>query len=181
MNAKQRTITICFLVVNLLTASLVISGCGPGQLFEPTLTPTLTSTPIPTPTPPPTPTPVPTGQVVGRLLRVGGDSWLDKEEQASLMQTVALCNSPRGGDCVATSVDVYHKDTFLLFDVKPGTYYVYSLGSIYGDLPFLDANGDNLKITLDVDQGLNLGDCALVSTGESSVYTYQCHIKSTTP
>ena len=57
MNQKQQAIDICFLVV-----SLVISGCGPGQLLGPTLTPTSTSTltPTVTPTNTPTATPVPT-------------------------------------------------------------------------------------------------------------------------
>jgi GH35 family endo-1,4-beta-xylanase len=40
MNAKQRTIVVCLLAV-----SLLISGCGPGQLLAPTLTPTPTPCP----------------------------------------------------------------------------------------------------------------------------------------
>lgn len=48
MNTKQRTISILILVM-----SLVISGCGPGQVFGPTLTPT----PSPTETSSPTLTP----------------------------------------------------------------------------------------------------------------------------
>ena len=53
MNIKQQTIAICF-----LTASFLISGCGPGQVLGPTLTPT--STPTVTPTNTPTHTPAPT-------------------------------------------------------------------------------------------------------------------------
>lgn len=45
MNAK-RQITVIFV----LTMSLVISGCGPGQLFGPVITPTLTKTLTPTAT-----------------------------------------------------------------------------------------------------------------------------------
>jgi hypothetical protein len=48
MNTKYYGLVICFLAV-----SLLIAGCGPGQLLGPTLTP------IPTPTPTPTPTPKP--------------------------------------------------------------------------------------------------------------------------
>lgn len=96
MNAK-RQISVIFV----LTMSLLISGCGPGQLFGPaitptstktlmptaTLTPTVTSTPTITPTmtkkPTSTPTPTPTlpidvpmpmegkGIVVGQVLKGG--------------------------------------------------------------------------------------------------------------
>lgn len=48
MNIKQQTITICFLVL-----SLLIPGCGLGQLFGPTPAPTATSTPPATATPTP--------------------------------------------------------------------------------------------------------------------------------
>lgn len=48
----------------LIVITILLSGCGPGQLFGPTITPTSTQTPIPptfTPTPvPPTATPTPT-------------------------------------------------------------------------------------------------------------------------
>jgi hypothetical protein len=54
-------------IVTVLAMSLVVSGCGPGQLLgpaftptlAPTLTPTLTPTPAPTSTPSPTLTPIP--------------------------------------------------------------------------------------------------------------------------
>ncbi len=46
MNNPQRTVIIC-----ILAGSLLISGCGPGQLFGPTPTPTPTATPPATPTP----------------------------------------------------------------------------------------------------------------------------------
>lgn len=55
MNTK-RQITVIFV----LTMSLVISGCGPGQLFGPTIAPTLTKTLTPTATPSPTNTLTPT-------------------------------------------------------------------------------------------------------------------------
>lgn len=61
MNTKQLTVAICFIAI-----SVLISGCGPGQLFGPTVTPTptVTSTLTPTLTPEPTAThtstPIPT-------------------------------------------------------------------------------------------------------------------------
>jgi len=55
MNTKQRTVAICFLAM-----SMLISGCGPGQLFGPTVTPTPTPTSTPTRTPTPKPTATPT-------------------------------------------------------------------------------------------------------------------------
>jgi hypothetical protein len=48
------------IAIYLLGLSLLISGCGPGQLFGPTVTPTSTPTPTPTPTQTPTPTPTAT-------------------------------------------------------------------------------------------------------------------------
>lgn len=54
------------IVLLLILFNLILSGCGPGQLFGPTLTPTpsptstLTPTPTPTLTPTPTNTPLPT-------------------------------------------------------------------------------------------------------------------------
>jgi hypothetical protein len=48
MNTKQRITVILILVMN-----LVMSGCGPGQMFGPTMTPTATLTPTPTFTPTP--------------------------------------------------------------------------------------------------------------------------------
>lgn len=76
MNKKHRTIVILVLMM-----SLLISSCGPGQLFGPTITPsptytltptltptsTSTLTPTPTPTPTLTPTPIPGIQVPVRV------------------------------------------------------------------------------------------------------------------
>jgi len=65
MNEKRVTIVVC-LIFLLGTVSLSLTGCGPGQLFGPTVTPspTLTSTPTITPkptlTPTITPSPTPT-------------------------------------------------------------------------------------------------------------------------
>ena len=50
MYTKQRHMTVYILML-----SLFISGCGPGQLFGPTMTPTPTLTPIPPPTMTPDP------------------------------------------------------------------------------------------------------------------------------
>jgi hypothetical protein len=63
MNTKQRTLTILILVT-----SLVMSGCGQGQLFGPTITPTATYTPIP---PTSTVTPVPPTRAPSVVIRLG--------------------------------------------------------------------------------------------------------------
>ncbi len=57
MNTIRRITIVIFLVM-----SLVVSGCGPGQLLGPmfTPTPTPTQTPLPTQTPTPTPMQTPT-------------------------------------------------------------------------------------------------------------------------
>ena len=52
MNTKQQTLAICFLAI-----SVLVSGCGPGQLFGPTVTPTPTATHTPTATLTPSATP----------------------------------------------------------------------------------------------------------------------------
>lgn len=61
MNAKRQIPVMLILIM-----SLVIFGCGTGQLFGPTITPTLTETPIPaatsTPTQKPTKTPTNTSE-----------------------------------------------------------------------------------------------------------------------
>ena len=49
MKTKRKAVVIC-----ILAFSLLISGCGPGGLFGPTLTPTPTNTLTPTNTPTPT-------------------------------------------------------------------------------------------------------------------------------
>ena len=56
MNKKSHLLIVCLLL------SLLLSACGPGQLFGPTITPspTLTLTPTPTSTPTSTPTVTPT-------------------------------------------------------------------------------------------------------------------------
>ena len=50
-----RMIALCLLVL-----SMLVSGCGPGQVLGPPVTPTFTATPIPTATPRPTKTSTPT-------------------------------------------------------------------------------------------------------------------------
>jgi len=52
--------TIYLLTICAIAGSLVLSGCGSGQLFGPTFTPTATATLIPTTTPTPSPTLTPT-------------------------------------------------------------------------------------------------------------------------
>jgi hypothetical protein len=60
VNRKPKTIAIFFATGLLVVVLSAISGCGPGQLFGPTLTPTPTFTPTPTPTATPTNTSTPT-------------------------------------------------------------------------------------------------------------------------
>ena len=60
MNTNQSPVKIIFKVVILLSVSLMVSGCGTGQLPGPTITTTLTHTPIPTATSTQTPTLTPT-------------------------------------------------------------------------------------------------------------------------
>lgn len=61
MKTKQRSIVaIGALVFLSWLAGSLVSGCGPGQLFGPTLTPTPTATSTPTPTATCTPTPTDT-------------------------------------------------------------------------------------------------------------------------
>jgi hypothetical protein len=57
---KTRTVTVFYLLTSLLVGMEAVSGCGPGQLFGPTMTPTSTNTPIPTSTSTPSPTFTPT-------------------------------------------------------------------------------------------------------------------------
>ncbi len=55
MNTKCKAVAICVFMF-----SMILSGCGPGQIFGPTVTPMPTFTSIPTRTPTPTRTHVPT-------------------------------------------------------------------------------------------------------------------------
>lgn len=56
---KKAIPTICFLIL-----SLIVSGCGPGGLFGPTMTPIPTITPTSTSTPVPTSTPTPLPSII---------------------------------------------------------------------------------------------------------------------
>ncbi len=63
MNTIHRTIVILAAIM-----SLIITGCGPGELFGPTITPTATMTPTITPTSAPTVTPTPAPATIhGRI------------------------------------------------------------------------------------------------------------------
>ena len=147
MNTIQKA-----LVILILTTSLAISGCGPGQMFGPTITPTSTKTPIPTATltptatlaptatstPTKTPTSAPTATPTlpidlpelqeGKAIVFG--QLLDGGSPASNMR-VQLCgvfaNSPYG---VCGSGAKYEDSTddngfFVFSKVEPGTYEVF--------------------------------------------------------
>jgi hypothetical protein len=82
MNAKQRPAALLILVM-----SLVISGCGQGKLFGPTLTPTPTPTQTPTITSTRTPTQTPTP---GPLIIVSGGTysgtWISEDPTVPAVQ-----------------------------------------------------------------------------------------------
>lgn len=97
MNTKQY-----FTVIAILVISLVISGCGAGQLFGPTVTPsptstsTLTSTPLPTATLAPTETPIPTATLTPTNTPVPVESiLLDKGFVFDASNTSAYCTDTK--------------------------------------------------------------------------------------
>ena len=83
MNTTHRIIAMGYLVMSLFSMSLVISGCGPGQIFEPTLTstqtPTFSATLTATPTTKPTVTPTPAPENLADVndLHVWIDDYVD--------------------------------------------------------------------------------------------------------
>jgi hypothetical protein len=93
MSIRQR-ISLVLLVSGL---SLIISGCGPGQLFGPTKTPTPTNTQTPTVTPTATITPTPTplvcedsisAEISGLIEEITGGSVEDPQRQLACAQLV---------------------------------------------------------------------------------------------
>lgn len=78
MDEKQR-----FVIILVLVMTLIISGCGPGQLLGPTMTPSPTSTPLPTSTPAATATPAatstPTPVPVETVLLANGFTLIPEE------------------------------------------------------------------------------------------------------
>ncbi len=130
MKAKQLAMVFCALMIVSL-----ISSCGPGQLFGPTLAPTPTYTPVPTFTLTPTITPIPTltltptaapkattGQVEGVLL--------DRDTGQPIPSSLVLLGPVQqdgnwtvniAGKLQNSSDD---KGSFLIKDVPPGKYVV---------------------------------------------------------
>jgi hypothetical protein len=121
MNARQRII-----VVLVLLLSLVVSGCGPGQVFGPTLTPTptftptKTNTPTPTKTPTPTntptftpsPTPIPPSEITGKIFVDG----INQPYETNVL----LVDSDK--KAVVTNANTDPNGMFSFSDVKPGNY-----------------------------------------------------------
>ena len=119
---KNRIIPIMFVV----TVSLILSACGPGQLLGPTKTPIPTATPTATPTPTPSPTPVP--EVRGSLI--------DAETDDPLVNArVILCHQDSETSCcldnnLSTLTNEYGEFTIQVAD--PADYVVFY--NVSGDL-----------------------------------------------
>jgi hypothetical protein len=116
MQLNQRIVAVFLLMVGLLVASVFVSGCGPGQVFGPTLTPTFTPAPTFTPTPAftPTPTITPTpepGRIVGKV------HWRD--ENLPIKAQISVSSSDPEISLQATT-DADGKYEFT--DLKPGVY-----------------------------------------------------------
>lgn len=145
MNTK-RQIGVIFVLIT----SLIISGCGPGQLFGPTITSTptktmtpttthtptatstRTSTPTKTPTRTPSPTPtlpinVPTPKegyaiVIGRVVRLNGEGAPNMKVQICSV----YANTPFGvcGTGVKYRVATDENGYFMFSEMVPGKYEV---------------------------------------------------------
>lgn len=106
MNPKQRTIVVCLLAV-----SLLISGCGPGQLLGPTLTPTLVPTATSTPTPKPT-----TGGIEGKFFR----SDIDKPIANASISLFLPDTTAGDSEMIEAITDA--QGAFSFTEMKPDTY-----------------------------------------------------------
>ncbi len=107
MDTSAKAVTVC-----LLALSLLVSGCGPGQVFGPTITPTVTatstSTPTLTPVPPTptftsTPTPIPGPEPIVYLPTVADlpqCKWI--EYSVGMTSARLLCNLPGNINLSAT-------------------------------------------------------------------------------
>jgi len=115
---KRNIFVICYLIF-----ISIISGCGSGQLFGPTLTPTptITSTPTLTLTPTITPTstvtltPTPTtGKIEGNL------SWSDSIEPVA--KTIILVVP--GKDELSKEIAIDEQGKYSFAEIQPGEYVV---------------------------------------------------------
>ena len=100
---RKATMILTFSVI-----SLVLSGCGPGQLLGPTLTPT--------------PTPVPGGRLIGNI----SYGVPIKNRKLVLCQIVEELELPHLADCTLTElVTTSNSDgEFSFDDVPPGDYFI---------------------------------------------------------
>jgi hypothetical protein len=126
MNSKKllRSVLVSTLITVLLT------GCGPGQLLGPTVTPTSTSTPVPTNTPKATPTPVlPTySDIVSTYPNgadfCGTDAEISESSDGSLSLSGSVAYSDARGmeyQCYGTKLTATTKITLEGITYEPGT------------------------------------------------------------
>lgn len=145
--------------------SFVLSACGPGQMFGPTLTPTLTNTPTPTNTPiptnTPTATPIPLGQITGIIFIEG----INHPYQTNVNLVDANLKAKIAN--VSTDSD----GRFSFSEVKPGEYVL----SINVPIPNPIFDSYHCKYTIGGEKGWEWsGDMKLVGSSFSiSAVTYQ--------
>ena len=85
---KKKYVSICFLFL-----ALFLLGCGPGQLFGPTVTPTFTLTPVPTSTPTLVPTATSTPTPVTQTFTVvvpANELWFNTDIKIKKGQEVTI-------------------------------------------------------------------------------------------
>jgi hypothetical protein len=143
MNTKQRMMAICSLVASVLAIIFVISGCGPGQLFGPTLTPTH----IPT-----------TSDVRGALVNAATNAPIVTVNHYD-PKIVLQCNG-QGGD---KSNDYYGEGdldssgAFLFENVPPADYCILWFDSNGKRAALSNKDGEPINIAPKVGEVLDLG------------------------
>ena len=97
---NRNIIIVCSLII-----CVVVSGCGPGEAFGPTVTPKPTSTPLPTSTPIPT-----TGTIIGTVTNSKGPV------EGSPVKLF------KGHDNLITETKTDADGNFILENIPAGTY-----------------------------------------------------------